>query len=913
MSELAGSILGKYQLERIIGRGGMSDVYRARHSSMGREVAVKVLHRHLSMDGAFVVRFQREASLMARLRHPHIVLVLDFDHQNGTYYIVLERVEGSTLAAEISARNRTGTGFSLPEVAILLCGVGSALDHAHAVGMIHRDLKPGNVFFTPDGEPVIGDFGMAQIAGLSGATPTGSVGGTPAYMAPEQGLGRAIDRRSDIYSLGVIVFQLLTGRIPFQADSPVAMMMKHANAPLPDPQSLNPALPDAVSDIISTALEKAPADRYDTAGEFSDAMARAVGLDARNDTDPQPHSGIHLHSRLHTDAKSQNFSLDYTDVLKDGLVECPRAALGRIAVLPFESLSRDDESRAFTAGIHHDIIIQIAKISGLKPIARSSVVEYADRDRNNRRIDRELNADAILEGTVQRANGRIRINLELTDAETAEHLWTGQHDEALDVASILDIQREVAGSVAQALETTLSAEGFQRIAASPTVNLRAYTSFVQGNGFLDKPGRHPDDKAAARKRYRKAVEEDPGFALAHARLSLVSPPREALKEAHQAFALEPNLPEAHLALARCYFAQQDYELATAELDRAEPAIPANTRLIGLRGAIFERTENHAKALACFRQAVDLDPRNPYKLFQLGRLYRHFNQYKESARCFDRALALAPDFEEAAFHRALVPFLSEGDTEPLRTYLRKLSPSKTESGGLPRHELTYFRWYIEFMDRKFDAALSVLSGLSEAEQIRVGEREYIPATLKGITYLGARSIPETKAAFTQVQETMKIKLADEPTSPFLHHNLAFALAVLGHPKRAVVAGKKALEFSVPLGPQQVSLTRAGQLGTDREVEAQQENGGEDDNALKERAIEIPDAPNADFLLALAQVYALVGNATAATEFIERTIERPSVYSWPNVSRDPLFDSIRDHPMWKALDARYRSCKSLASAS
>ena len=913
MSELAGSILGKYQLERIIGRGGMSDVYRARHSSMDREVAVKVLHRHLSADGAFVVRFQREACLMARLRHPHIVQVLDFDHENGTYYIVLELVEGSTLAAEISARNRIGTGFSLPEAAILLREMGSALDHAHAAGMIHRDLKPGNVLFTPDGEPVIGDFGMAQIAGLSGTTPTGSVGGTPAYMAPEQGVGRAVDRRCDIYSLGVILFQLLTGRIPYQADSPVAMMMKHANEPLPDPRSLNPTLPEEVVEIVSTALEKEPANRYDTVSAFADALARAVGLDARNDTDPQPHSAIHLNSPLHTDAKSQDFSLDYTNVLNDGLVETPSAALGRIAVLPFESLSRDDESRAFTAGIHHDIIIQIAKISGLKPIARSSVMEYANRDRNNRRIARELNADAILEGTVQRANGRIRINVELTDAETAEHLWTGQHDEALNVASILDIQREVAGSVAQALETTLTAEGFQRIAASPTVNLRAYTSFVQGNGFLDKPGYHPDDVAAAHAHYLKAVEEDPGFALAHARLSLVSPASEAVKEAHQALALQPNLPEAHLALARCFFAQQEYDLATAELDLAEPAIPANTHLIFLRGAIFEGARNHAKALAYFRQAVDLDPRNPFKLFQLGRLYRHFKQFKESARCFDRALALAPDFEEAAFHRALAPFLSKGDTEPLRTYLRKLSPSKTESGGLPRQELTYFRWYIEFMDRDFDAALSVLSGLPEGEQIRVGQRQYIPATLKGLTYLAARSIPEAQAVFEQVRETMDTKLAKEPASPFWHHNLALALAALGHSERAVGAGKRAVVLSVSPWANQVSLTRASQSTTDRQVEPKQENGGEDDNALRESAIEIPDAPNADFLLALAEIYALAGNAAAATEFIKRTIERPSVYSWPNVSRNPLFDSIRDHPKWKALDAKYRSCKLLASAS
>lgn len=291
MSEdLVGKTLGKYELLERIGRGGMAEVYKAYHAALDRHVAIKVLHPFLSEDPAFKERFESEARNVARLRHPNIVQVYDFEHDTvrDLYYMVMEYIDGPTLSARLMALEFQGLRFPIAEAIDITRHLADALAYAHARGMVHRDIKPGNIMFDSDGRVVLTDFGIARIVSGPSMTASGSMVGTPAYMSPEQGLGQPGDHRSDIYSLGVVLYQLVTGTVPFSADTPIAIVLQHVNDPLLPPSSLNPEVPEALERIIYKALAKSPDERYQNVEEMkahlddlaSAAAALAAPLEA---------------------------------------------------------------------------------------------------------------------------------------------------------------------------------------------------------------------------------------------------------------------------------------------------------------------------------------------------------------------------------------------------------------------------------------------------------------------------------------------------------------------------------------------------------------------------------------------------------------------------------------------------------
>jgi serine/threonine protein kinase len=268
MRELTGETVGKYRIIERLGRGGMTDVYKAYDPGLNRYVAVKALHSFLSKDEDFIGRFEQEATSVAKMRHPNIVQVMDFDNDDDLYYMVMEFIDGPTLREELRERSRMGQPFDSKEAARILCAICNAVDYAHRRGVVHRDLKPANVMFTREGKPMLTDFGIAKVMGGRLYEVAGAITGTPQYMSPEQCHGERGDERSDIYSLGVILYEVVTSHVPFDADTPFAIIIKHIQAPLPLPRQVYPQLSESVEWVILKTLSRNPDDRYQTAGEL---------------------------------------------------------------------------------------------------------------------------------------------------------------------------------------------------------------------------------------------------------------------------------------------------------------------------------------------------------------------------------------------------------------------------------------------------------------------------------------------------------------------------------------------------------------------------------------------------------------------------------------------------------------------
>jgi tRNA A-37 threonylcarbamoyl transferase component Bud32 len=275
---MLGRTIGKYRIVEHLGRGGMAEVYKAYQPNLDRYVAVKMMHAFLSDEKEFLARFEREAKVVATLRHPNIVQVYDFDVEGGVYYMVMEYITGETLKARMQNLEGNDAWISLDDAARIILAVGSALKYAHERGMVHRDVKPANVMITLDGQVILTDFGIAKIVSASNLTASGAMVGTPSYMAPEQGMGQPGDERSDIYSLGVMLYQLVLGRLPFDADTPLAVVLKHINDPLPLPKALKPDISDDLNRVILKALAKNPTDRYQKVADLTADLRKAMGM-----------------------------------------------------------------------------------------------------------------------------------------------------------------------------------------------------------------------------------------------------------------------------------------------------------------------------------------------------------------------------------------------------------------------------------------------------------------------------------------------------------------------------------------------------------------------------------------------------------------------------------------------------------
>ncbi|PYK10812.1 MAG: hypothetical protein DME61_02465, partial [Verrucomicrobia bacterium] len=596
---------GDYELLEQIGRGGQGVVFRACQKSLNRTVALKVINLGQWASKAHLKRFRLEAEAAARLEHPGIVPIHDVGERDGSCYFSMKFIEGGQLD-EVVKR----TPMPIRRAVELIAKVARTVHYAHEHGILHRDIKPGNILLDAEAEPHLTDFGLARLVeSESSVTQTLDVLGTPSYMAPEQAVGNnaAVSSATDVYGLGAVLYQLLTGQPPFAGGTTYETIKLLLDTEPRQPRSLNSKIDSDLSTICLKCLEKDPKRRYSSALALAEDLerwlkhkpiqARRAGVFARGRKWVRRNPSISIMAAMLLALAAPLAVI----IWKSEFVRQPVTT--GIAVLPFENLGEQKENAAFADGMQDDILTKLAKIADLKVISRTSVMDYHGK-RNIRQIGNELRVSHVLEGSVRRTGARLHMNAQLIDTRTDTHVWAEQYDR--DLADVFAIESEIAKAVADQLQAKLSPNEKKAIEQPPTTDLAAFDLYSRAKSLLLTVGFSGTPEPDLRKAIElldEAVKRDPSFFDAYCQLAYAheyfygvrgsdhTPARLALAEAavQAANRLRPDAAETHLARAQyLYFGLRDYAGALAQLEIARRALPNDPRLFELTGYILRR-------------------------------------------------------------------------------------------------------------------------------------------------------------------------------------------------------------------------------------------------------------------------------------------------------------------------------------
>ena len=888
MSLEPGQMLSTYRIVEKIGEGGMGEVYAAEDTKLKRKVALKILPAATAADPERRARFTREAQAVAALNHPNIVTIHSVEEAAGVHFLTMELVEGESLARLIPRK-----GMSLSDALRIGIPLADAVAAAHQQGITHRDLKPDNVMLNREQRVKVLDFGLAKLAdpvpGAGSDQPTvtaeGKVLGTVHYMSPEQAEGKATDPRSDVFSLGILLYEMIAGRLPFEGDTAISTITSIMRDTPVSIGELKPEMPRHLDRVIARCLTKDPNRRYQT----------ALGL--RNELEQlkeETESGEALEdSAALSAAKKKGWWVPLAAVLllvvlaavllprwldppqeTEGAPAAVTAPGGprKIVVLPFENRGNPDDEY-FAAGMTEEIISRLASLSGLGVISRSSAFQYDRTGKTTAQIGEDFGVEYVLEGTVRwatRADGssRVRITPQLVRVSDDTSLWSEVFDQVID--DVFDVQSEIAENVAENLGVALLEPERRRLEARPTENPQAYQAYLRGLHHKRRANDFKSGIALAVRMFERAVEEDPQFVQAWAELAIAhssmyhygydrteARQRMARQTVDTALKLDPDSPEAHKAKGFYhYWAYKDYEPALREFEIAAERLSGDANLIAGFAWVYRRQGRWDLAVANLQKAAELDPVDPLVQRNLAETYRNLRRFAEAVDAYGRSIDLEPDQVASYSTLAKTIWYWKGDARQARAILEQLP---THAGTGYAH--AWFEQHL--LEGDYEAALDALSDATEPLE---SVQRFTPVPVfRAQAYVKLNREEQARAAFEQALAELEPELDERPDDFRLYAARAIALAGLGRKDEAVRSAKQATVI--------YPVSRDALAGM--------------------QPIEN-----------LALVYAMVGELDMAMDQLEYMLENPSTMTAWRLRVDPRWSPLHGHPRYEEIVAQAR---------